>query len=102
VCGIPGFPDKGIATGGRETIGFVLRRLMSENAKGDGRVHEYAFVKDSRGPHWERVQPDDVTPDPYGHDVVGEEMLPLFPLRFRDEVGHPRRMLAGLIPVGRR
>ena len=103
VCGIPGFPDKGIATGGREQVGFVLRRLLPP-AGNDAAAptYEYAFVKDARGPHWQLVPPENDSADPYAHAVDREETLPLFPLVFRDDVEHPRRLLAGIIPVGRR
>ena len=40
--------------------------------------------------------------DAYAHTVAGEELLPLFPLNFSDELGHARRLRAGVIPVGRR
>ena len=102
VCGVPGFPDRAVATGGREQVGFHLRRLLPLTADADAPVHEYAFVKDARGPHWQRVPRDAESIDPFARSVDGEEMLPLFPLNFRDDVDHPRRLLAGLVPVGRR
>jgi hypothetical protein len=102
VCGVPGFPDRAVATGGGEQVSFMLRRVLPESDDVNAVVHEYAFVKDSRGPHWERVPRDANAVDHYATTVHGEEMLPLFPLNFRDDVDHPRRMLSGLIPVGRR
>jgi hypothetical protein len=102
VCGVPGFPDRGVATGNGEQVSFMLRRLLPESDTVGAVVHEYAFVKDARGPHWERVPRAEDATDPYAATVHGEELLPLFPLNFRDDVDHPRRMLSGLIPVGRR
>ena len=103
VCGIPGFPDHRLATGGREQVGFVLRRLLTpKNDPDSTELEEFAFVKDGHGARWQRVVPLTDTRDPFARPVDGEEMLPLFPMSFRDEVGQPRRALAGLIPVGRR
>lgn len=102
VCAVPGFPDRVVGTGRREQAGFVLRRLLPESDTAGAAEHEYAFVKDARGPHWERVPRDDNAADAYAHGVSGEEILPLFPLTFSDDLGHPRRLRAGVIPVGRR
>jgi hypothetical protein len=102
VCGLPGFPDRTLATGGREQVGFYVRRVLREPGRSDGPEHEYAFVRDARGPHWERVPRDEGGADHYARSARGEEMLPLFPLAFSDDAGHPRRMLAGTVPVGRR
>lgn len=102
VCRIPGFPDHSLSSSGREQVGFVLRRLMRESDAAGAPEHEYAFVKDGRGPHWERVPRDETATDHYARGVDGEERLPLFPLNFSDDTGFPRRLHAGLIPVGRR
>ncbi len=102
VCTLPGFPDRTVGTGRREQVAFVLRRLLPENQSAGAPKREYAFVKDARGPHWERVSPDAHAVDAYAHSVAGEELLPLFPLNFSDDLGHPRRLRAGVIPVGRR
>lgn len=99
VCGIPGFPDRAIASGGREQIGFVLRRLMKPAANSNAAT-EYAFVKDAQDARWQRVTTA-ASADNAGL-VPGEELLPLFPLNFSDDTSHPRRMFAGLVPVGRR
>jgi hypothetical protein len=101
VCGLPGFPDRALATGGCEQIGYVLRRLLPRSdATSD--LEEYAFVKDQAGARWQRVAPDADARDPGARLADGEERLPLFPTTYRDDVNHPRRLLAGLIPVGRR
>jgi hypothetical protein len=99
VCQLPGFPDRAIATGGREQVGFVLRRLLTPQ---NGVAGEYAFVKDASGARWQRIEPDKLGRGADARLGDGEELLPLFPLSFRDKQTHPRRLLAGLIPVGRR
>ena len=95
VCQAAGFPLHAIATGGREQVGFVVRRMLVplDPARGDDPV-EHAFVKGAGGAQW--------TPVDGAALVDGEEMLPLFPMSFADDAGHPRRLLAGLVPVGRR
>lgn len=104
VCGVPGFPDHRVAGGGREQVGFVLRRLMRPAGASPSSTEreEFAFVKDGAGARWQRVTPNGTGDDRFARTVAGEEMLPLFPLNFADDAGHPRRIQAGLIPVGRR
>ena len=61
----------------------------------DGECDEYAFVQGSDGPAWQIV--------PNGSQKVdGEELLPFFPVSYAQADGYPRRLLAGLVPVGRR
>jgi hypothetical protein len=98
VCGIAGFPDRAIATGDREKVGFVLRRLLlPAGATSETSREEYAFIKNESGAGWQRV------PSGSSEGVIdGEELLPLFPLNFADDTKHPRRLFAGLVPVGRR
>jgi hypothetical protein len=102
VCGLAGFPDHTLATGGREQVGFVLRRLLPESSASGAPLEEYAFVKDGSGARWQRVSPGGGASDPFAKHVDGEEMLRLFPLNFQDDAAHPRRLLAGIVPVGRR
>jgi hypothetical protein len=104
VCGRAGFPDRGVESGGCEQVKFVLRRLLplSENAAAGSPLEEYAFVKDASGARWQRIEPETNANDPGATLFPGEELLPLFPLNFRDDSGHPRRLLAGSVPVGRR
>lgn len=94
VCAQPGLPDRTLATGGSEQVGFVLRRLLSPT-DGAARV-EHAFVKDASGPRWQRVADASATL------VPGEELLPLFSMGFTADNGQPRRLQAGMVPVGRR
>jgi hypothetical protein len=93
VCTRPGLPDRALATGGSEQVGFVLRRLLPPSA--DAAPVEYAFVKDAAGARWQQVGPSDAM-------VAGEELLGLFSMGFKADNGQPRRLHAGLIPVGRR
>ncbi|MFS8979352.1 hypothetical protein PO002_33545 [Cupriavidus necator] len=94
VCAQPGLPDRALATGGSEQVGFVLRRLLPPSA-GSARV-EYAFVKDASGARWQRVAAADRAM------VPGEELLPLFSMAFTADNGQRRRLHAGMVPVGRR
>ena len=102
VCGLPGLPDRAVAGGGREQVGFVLRRLLPRDRNNDtsDRV-EFGFVKDTGGARWQRVVADGSGADA-ATQLAGEELLPLFPMNFQDDSGHPRRLLAGTVPVGRR
>ena len=100
VCGIAGLPERAVTQGGAEQVNFVLRRLLPAAPDGstDGPLSEFAFVRDLQGPRWQRVAE--------GEDArqlaPGEELLPLFPLAYRDEARLARTLWTGLIPVGRR
>ena len=102
VCGAAGFPDRGVESGGCEQVKFVLRRWLPIDDTENSPKEEYAYVKDASGARWQRIEPVSGKNDPTATLVPGEEMLPLFPLNFRDDSGHPRRLLAGSVPVGRR
>lgn len=102
VCGRAGFPDRGVESGGCEQVRFVLRRLLPIDETENSPREEYAFVKDASGARWQRIEPVIGADDPTAMLAPGEELLPLFPLNFRDDSGHPRRLLAGNVPVGRR
>ena len=103
VCGTAGFPDRGVESGGCEEVKFVLRRLLPDDSNvTDSPLKEYAFVKDANEARWQRIEPTTGAADQNATLAPGEEMLPLFPLNFKDDSGHPRRLLAGTVPVGRR
>lgn len=103
VCERVGLPDRVLNTNGSEQVGFVLRRLFPPGgATAQSPLEEYAFIKDATGSRWQRIEPDSGAADPAARLLAGEELLPLFPLGFRDDANHPRRLLAGLVPVGRR
>lgn len=91
-CALPGLPERTLA-GAHETVHFVMRRLMPADSEGER--SEYAYVKTGDEARWQRVGT--------GTDLApGEELLPLFPLRHRDEEGHLRTLWGGLVPVARR
>jgi hypothetical protein len=99
VCTLPGFPDRAAAPGANEQINFVLRRLLPSSPGAE--LREFAFVKDATGARWQRVSDGPVATDGTS-PVAGEELLPVFPLGYRDDGGVARRLWAGLVPVGRR
>jgi len=99
VCGVAGLPERALTPGGSEQVNFVLRRILPLTATaGDGSLREYAFIKDAQGARWRLVAA--------GEDAAqlapGEELLPLFPLTYRDELHHARTLWTGVVPVGRR
>ncbi|HET9650875.1 MAG TPA: hypothetical protein VFP36_01730, partial [Usitatibacter sp.] len=96
VCALAGFPQHALATGGKEHVGYVIRRLLKPlGAAATDAAVEHAFVKKPEGgAEWKALDGQAL--------AEGEELLPLFPMSFADDAGHPRRLLAGLIPVGRR
>jgi len=105
VCRTPGLPDRRIDAGKQERGAYVLRRIVppaGENAP-SAEVEtwdEYAFVAGADGGTWQRVKS---AADGSARTLVpGEERLPLFPIGFDELSGRKRRLLAGLIPVGRR
>jgi hypothetical protein len=109
VCNQIGYPDRILDAGNQERGAFVIRRLLPP---GEPDVNapmpdldlntweEYAFVSAPAGSGWQKVVDDD------RQDVLtlvpGEEQLPLFEMNFEEDGGRRRRLLAGLIPVGRR
>lgn len=97
VCGVPGLPERAVVPGGTEQLGFVMRRLLAmAPGSPDQDLREFAYVKDARGARWVRVGDD------ASRFVAGEEMLPLFPLGYRDDGGAARTLWSGMVPVGRR
>ena len=115
VCEAFGFPDRNIDAGRREEAGFVLRRLFPRSATAldptkrlpvldpvdfdasgiNGAWAEHAFVPGPEGGAWLPVAE-------VGKRVAGEEMLPLFPLGYLARAARRRRLLGGVLPVGKR
>jgi hypothetical protein len=109
VCGRAGLPDRAINAGRQERVSYVLRRMFPPGPL-DIRTslppfdpatwEEYAFVSTATGNRWQRIpkasqlQKDDV--------IEGEDQLPLFSMNFTEDDGRNRRLVAGLIPVGKR
>lgn len=127
VCGRAGLPDKALDHGREESATFVIRRLFPASvvnpktgqrlpfvnpASGavdpmlplpvfDATWEEYALVTTTDGETgWQKVLSAKNTTEDTLAD--GEEGLPLFPLNYTDDAGRRRRVLAGLIPVGKR
>lgn len=83
-CRKPGLPDKCLDTANKESVSFVMRRLVTES----GQENEYGWMGDYG---WVKVtSPLSV--------AAGEERFPLFAMNFKDR-DRRRRLLAGLVPV---
>jgi hypothetical protein len=98
VCQIPGQPDRHIETSNQERVTFVVRKVVAPsntpimNSDPDSWT-EYAFVNNS----WLKLEATSL----YSL-VASEEQNPLFAMMYTDDSGHRRRVLAGLVPVGKR
>lgn len=90
VCELPGLPTRVTASGDKS--GMLLRRLLTAP---DGSSRECAFVKAPGQPSRWVPLADASQPG------SGEEWLSLFPLAYRTPDGHPRKLLAGLVPAAR-
>lgn len=109
VCGRAGLPDKTINQGRRESVSFVIRRMFPPGPLNinvnlpefnPNTWEEYAFVSTAAGNVWQRIPGSGLL---NGGVLIGsEDQLPLFPLSFVEDNGHKRRMVAGLVPVGKR
>ena len=95
-CRLPGRPDHTTHPEEGESIGFVIRRLEPLSQGGpvtDAAARkEFAWIEGER-PGWREVTTAGL--------ADGEQQLPLFPMAYADK-DLRRRLLAGLIPVGRR
>lgn len=96
VCRLPGLPDREINATRQEKTAFVLRRLRTFVSNGVTTRFEYGFIAKSNGGVWQRVETPDTALAP------GEEKMPLFAVNFQDDASQKRRVLAALIPAGRR
>lgn len=107
VCATAGFPDRALNPGRYERASFVLRRLFPREGGVSDELpamdpadmsawEEHAYVQVPAGPAWRVVSAPGVL------RALGEETLPVFPVGFRDALGHQRRLLAGMIPVAKR
>ncbi|HSE15973.1 MAG TPA: hypothetical protein VLB46_02910 [Pyrinomonadaceae bacterium] len=109
VCGRAGLPDRAINTGRQEKAGYVLRRMFPPGpldiniplpAFDPATWEEYAFVSTSTGNRWQRI-PKQAQANA-GVLIDGEDQLPLFAMNFAEDDGRSRRLVAGLVPVGKR
>ena len=90
VCRIAGLPDRVIDAGHHERTTFVVRRL-GDAASGE----EFAYVTQGASAGWQKISSTQTL-------ASGEEQLPLSGVTFMDPASHRRRLLTGLIPVGKR
>jgi hypothetical protein len=96
VCRLPGLPDRAINAAHQEKASFVLRRVRTEGSGVAAVTREYGFVPGGTAGTWVPIsQPDREL-------AQSEERLPLFSVHFHDDEGIRRRVMAGLIPAGRR
>ncbi len=109
VCGRAGLPDRAINTGKQETATYVLRRMFPPGplnintplpAFDPATWEEYAFLSTPTGNRWQRIPRADQLNG--GVLIDGEDQLPLFGMNFSEDDGRNRRLLAGLVPVGKR
>ncbi|MBI4304978.1 MAG: hypothetical protein HY678_01535 [Chloroflexi bacterium] len=115
-CKLPGVPDHQPDTAQRESVFFVLRRLIYDHML--GRDVEYAWATGQSTT--QTALPDRLRPllrsrvyqeapskgwmpvaNPGQAVVANEERLPLFPMRFKLQ-GVPRTLYAGMVPVSSR
>ncbi|HET6980064.1 MAG TPA: hypothetical protein VFI24_27270 [Pyrinomonadaceae bacterium] len=106
VCGRAGLPDRSINAARKESVSFVIRRMLPPGAIDPNQTlpsfdpatwEEYAFVVVGKNTSWQRI------PKPQGSGLLkGEEKLPLFTVNFAQDDGNNRRLFAGLVPVGKR
>lgn len=96
LCGIPGLPERAVVPGATEQVNYVIRRLLPATPGNAGDLREFAYVKTAQGGRWHRVSDD------AGQFVAGEELLPVFPLTYRDDAMRMRTLWGGFVPVGRR
>jgi len=107
VCGRVGLPDHAINVGRHERATFVVRRMFPPGpldikqqlpAFDANTWEEYAFIATQKGNFWRRI-PKSSQSDTL---IKGEEQLGLFAMTYVQDDGRARKLLAGLIPVGKR
>jgi hypothetical protein len=106
VCRLPGQPDRRIEPGNQERASFVIRRVISPDGKAITEVtedewSEYAYVSTPSGVGWRLVSNVRALATDEDRNIV-EEQNPLFGVSFTQDDGRRRRLLGGLIPVGKR
>ena len=108
VCQTPGLPDRRIDPAAEEKASYVIRRLLPPNSPVEEDLpttapdtwDEHAFVAQPDGTFaWEKLGDQERARAVLAR---GEELLPLFPAHYTSPDERDRRLLTGLIPVGRR
>jgi len=108
VCGLSGLPDRMLDSNLSERVTFVVRRLRPATGVSVpvspidnlDSFDEYALVSTPQGNRWQLLAGVD---DPRVMALApGEEQLPLFGVTYEMDCGRKRRLLAGMIPVGKR
>ena len=108
VCERVGLPDHTINVGRHERATFVVRRMFPPGPLDikvalppfDATWEEYAFIVTQKGNFWRRIPKPGQTQS--ATLIGGEEQLPLFPMTYVQDDGRARKLLSGLIPVGKR
>jgi hypothetical protein len=102
VCERLGLPDRRLDAAADESVFFLLRRLApaspetAVDPKDPATFREQGWLSRNGGAGWVRLS----APAAWKEEDK-EERLPLFPTRFELD-GHPRTVLAGLVPVSSR
>ena len=107
VCGRAGLPDRAINAGRQEKVGYVVRRMFPPGRLDINIPLPHSIQRHGKntrlsatatGNRWQRIpkQQDD---RPL---IDGEDQLPLFAMNFTEDDGRGRRVVAGLVPVGKR
>ena len=97
---MPGLPDRHVEPAREERVSFLVRRLFppgTDATRPKTEWEEHAWVAGQSGNSWRRIDADKVA-----QPQEGEERLPLFSMNFKEDDLRQRRLLAGLIPVGKR
>lgn len=100
VCQTPGLPDRHVEPAREERVSFLVRRLFPPNkdaTRPKEEWEEHAWVQGLGGNFWRKLAADKT-----GEPAESEERLPMFALNFKEDDLRQRRLLAGLIPVGKR
>jgi len=109
VCERVGLPDHTINVGRQERASFVVRRMFPPGPLDIKQPlppldlntwEEYAFVSVQTGNSWQRIA--NASQEKTATLIEGEERLPLFPMTYVQDDSRARKLLAGLIPVGKR
>lgn len=110
VCQAAGLPDRAIDPA-RQRVAFVMRRLFPKGNPNPREPlpqpsnladwQEHAWVLVGKGGEW-RLVGDAAQESEVAQPIPGEERLAMFPAKFVETAGQPRRLFVGSVPVGRR